>query len=379
MPLFLLDIGARSEADAVFWVAVASTTQGVMRLLTGPIWGVLSDRFGRKVMLLRALYFATGTTLIAAFITAPWQAAIAFGFQGIFSGFVPASVALTSVSVPDSRLNSSLSIVTGAQYVGNTAGPAIGAGLALALGFRGAILVAAILPSLIATAVVFLVPTDRVRPSKDRPEQAEKETLEPFRITPQFALAVFTFFILFTLTQLLRLITPIALKAIDSEGVEGATGLTFTLGGLTSDIAVLFLAGRFFRTGRLRSALAVSALLTGVAHLFLAVIDTVPAYIATFALISLLTAAMIPAANTLIAANVSRARRGTAFGLASSAQAVSFMVGPMGAALFTAVSLDLGFLVMAGLFLGLCLLVTAALREPALRPDAPPEVGSGKD
>jgi DHA1 family multidrug resistance protein-like MFS transporter len=94
MPLYLLDLGATSDADAVFWVALASTTQGITRLVTGPIWGVLSDRFGRKIMLLRALYFATGTTLIATVMTEPWQALLVFGFQGVFSGFVPASVAL---------------------------------------------------------------------------------------------------------------------------------------------------------------------------------------------------------------------------------------------------------------------------------------------
>ena len=73
MPLYLLQIGARSEASALFWIAIATSVQGVTRLLTGPFWGVLSDRMGRKLMLVRALVLATPTTLIAAFIGAPWQ------------------------------------------------------------------------------------------------------------------------------------------------------------------------------------------------------------------------------------------------------------------------------------------------------------------
>jgi MFS family permease len=126
---------------------------------------------------------------------------------------------------------------------------------------------------------------------------------------------------------------------------------------------VLVIAGRFFRTGRLRSALVVSSILTGIAHFILAASGTVPLYVFAFALISLLQAAMIPATNTLIASNAPRARRGTAFGLAGSAQALAFMVGPMGAALFTAISLNLGFVVIGVLFLALALLLTLALVE----------------
>ena len=381
VPLFLLDLGAKSDAEAVFWVSVASVAQGVTRLVSGPVWGVLSDRLGRKIMLLRALYFGTGTTLIAALISEPWQIAIAFGFQGVFSGFIPASVALTSVSVPDSRLNSSLSIVTGAQYLGNTLGPAIGAGLALALGYRGAILVAALLPSLIATVVLFVVPEDLVGPAARPTTPGEKPKLEPFSksLSFQFALVIFLYFLLFALTLLLRQVTPIALKSIDSEGAVAISGLAFTLGGLASALAVVVAGRKFFRPGRLRSALAICAALTGGAHLLLALADTVPLYVVAFCLISLLEAAMIPATNTLIAANVSRERRGTAFGVAGSAQAIAFMAGPIGAALFAAVSLDLGFVVIGGLFLGLGALLLVKLREPALSSSDRTEPGASVD
>jgi DHA1 family multidrug resistance protein-like MFS transporter len=346
---------------------LATTAQGVARLIVGPFWGILSDRYGRKIMLLRALYFASGTTLIAALINEPWQVAIAFTFQGIFSGFVPAAVALTSVSVPDSRLNSSLSLVTGAQYLGNTVGPAIGAGLAVLLGFRGAIFVAALLPAIAATAVLFMVPKDRVGPEVPAEVTGEdKPALEPFSksLSLQFAIAVFLSFLLFALTQLLGLVTPVALKQMQEEGVAGNTGIAFTLAGLASTVGVLVLARSFFKSGQLKTALVVSSVLTGGAHLLLAAVNTVALYIFAFSLISLLRAAMIPASNTLIAASVSRERRGTAFGVASSAQAIAFMVGPMGAALFAAVSLDLGFAIIGGIFIGLAVLLLAFLREP---------------
>src|SRR5215216_957094 len=191
LPLYLLELGAKSETEALFWVAIGTAVQGVARLLTTPIWGVASDRYGRKVMFLRALFFGSVTTLIMAFMAEPWQVTVGFACQGLFSGFVPAAVALTSVSVDDSRLNSSLGIVTGAQYLGTTAGPALGAVLASVLGFQGAIFVAAALPALVGTMVIFLVPPDKVDVKRGVGKAAPK--LEPFNPTRQFALIVFAY------------------------------------------------------------------------------------------------------------------------------------------------------------------------------------------
>ena len=71
----------------------------------------------------------------------------------------------------------------------------------------------------------------------------------------------------------------------------------------------------------------------------------------------------MPATNTLIALNVSRERRGTAFGIGSAAQAVAFMVGPMAAAMFATISLKAGFATVGVLLHGLAALVAFAVRE----------------
>lgn len=362
MPLYLLDIGATSEANALFWIAIATTVQGMCRFFTGPIWGVLSDRVGRKAMFLRALYFTAPTMLVAAVANAPWQITFSLAIQGLFSGFVPAAVALTSVSVPESQLGKSLGLVTGFQYLGSTIGPAAGAVLAALLGFRGAIFVGAALPAIAATGVLFYVPRDSTsqRAVKGQP----KEKLEPFRPSRQLLLIIFFYFVIFAMTQLVQLATPIALKQIEDSHVSSVSGVAFTIGGLASAIAVLFIAPRFFVVGRQRRGLIVATVLAGVFYLLLALSNTVPLFIACFAVISLLQAAMIPATNTLIAANVSRARRGTGFGLAGSAQALAFIAGPMGAALFGAVSLDLGFLLLGGMLLACSGGLFLALKEP---------------
>ncbi len=363
LPLYLLQVGARDEAAALFWVAVGMSAQGVGRLIGGPVWGLLSDRLGRKKMFIRAVYFAALTSFVLSVINAPWQVGIALGLQGLFSGFVPAAVALMSVSVPDAKVRDALNAVSGAQYLGSAIGPAVGAAMAIAFGYRGAIFTSGLLIAAVATSVVFLVPADSVR---QRKHDAAGMTIElpPFKPTLQFTLAILLYFSLFALTTFRSIATPIALKDIAGAGVTEATGLAFTLGGIASAAGVWVLSTRFFRKYRLRNILAVSCVLTALGHLLLALSNSIWLYVLAFTLASFLNASMMPATNSMIALNVSRDRRGTAFGIGSAAQAFAFMVGPMGAAMFARFSLKAGFVTVGVLFVALAVLVAVAVREP---------------
>jgi DHA1 family multidrug resistance protein-like MFS transporter len=227
LPLYALDLGATSDANAVFWMSIALTAQGAGRLAASAPWGYLSDRWGRKMMLLRALFLGSITFVIAAAASAPWHLAVALFCQGFFSGFVPASVALVSVIVPDSRLNRSLSTVTGLQYLGTTIGPAVGAGLAQVFSYRQSIALASVVPILASLAVLLFVPRDPVGPGRIEGDSGRGE-LEPFRMSGQFKLAVGAIFTLWCMNELIRLATPIALKSIKgSEDVAGEAGLAF--------------------------------------------------------------------------------------------------------------------------------------------------------
>jgi DHA1 family multidrug resistance protein-like MFS transporter len=364
LPLYMLQVGAKDEAAALLWVAIGASAQGAGRLIGGPLWGLLSDRLGRKTMFVRAVYFAALTTFVTSIINAPWQIGIALGLQGLLSGFVPAAVALTSVSVPDAKVRDALNAVSGSQYLGSAIGPAVGAAMAIGFGYRGAIFSAGLLITMVATAVIFRVPADTVR-KKELDLSGAAPALAPLKPTLQFALALLLYFALFALTTFRSVSTPIALKDIAGAHVTEATGLAFTLGGIASALGVLVLSMRFFKRWRLRDILAVTCVLTAFAHLLLALASSVWLYVLAFTLASFLNASMMPATNTMIALNVSRERRGTAFGIGSSAQAIAFMVGPMGAAMFATFSLKAGFATVGGMMLALAGLVAFAVREPA--------------
>ena len=371
LPLFLQDIGATSDANALFWVGVATTVQGVARLVTGPFWGVLSDRYGRKVMFIRALYAATVTTAIAAIAHAPWVIVVSLTMQGLFSGFIPAAIALTSVSVPEDRLERALGIVTAGQYLGGTLGPFAGGLLAWGFGFRGAIVASAVLPAVAATWIVFAVPRDAVAPRLARTRQNSQRPRVDLsagwargfgRI---FWVAVFLYFGLFALNQLIRVATPIALKDIAGEDSAGLlSSIAFGFAGAGSVVGVLLLARILGMKTGLRGTLVILSILSAAAMPLMAMGGNEWLVIGGLAAFAIANGASMPATNALIASTVEPARRGTAFGLASSAQAIAFMVGPMSAAFFASTSLAAGFLVCGVLFLVFAVVVGLFAKTP---------------
>ena len=374
VPLYMKELGATSDANALWWMGVAAVAQGIARFVAGPVWGVLSDRYGRRTMFLRALFSASATMAVAALATEPWHIAAALGLQGLFSGFNPAAVALISVTVPDRRLNSSLSTATGTQYLGSMLGPLVGGLLALSFGYRGAIIGGAILPALAGVYAMIAVPRDAVGRAPARtptealagavPAAPELTSIRSL-LTMQLSLALVIWFVSLAFSQSLRVAAPIALEQVVGVAAAAAavTG-AFTAAGLGGVIGVV-LARRIARPGALKRSLIGTSIAAGMVHFALPWAGGSWAFILAFGVIAMLQAAMVPATNTLIAASAPRDRRGTAFGLASGMQAIAFAVGPLAAAAF-ADSFDLGFVILGGIFVALGVMIWIAVREPEL-------------
>lgn len=378
LPVYLKQLGAESDAVALAWIGAAYTGTGIGRLVGGPIWGVLSDRYGRKQMFVRALLAATLTTLIAAGAQAPWHFVVAWTSQGLLSGFIPAAVALTSVSVPRGRLTAALGSVQGAQYAGNTIGPLIGAGLAGLFGLRGAVVAGALVPTIAALMVVLTVPRDPVgRTPVPAPETARGSRLVALTggLSLQLGLGLLLFFTIHMTGGLVRTAAPVALARLSHRAAAtDLAGLTFAVGGLASAVGAVALARLFRPTGHIRGPLVAVILAAAAAHALLGLAGGVGLFIAAFALTGLCQGAMLPATNTVIAAAVPFERRGAAFGLASSVQALAFVAGPLGAAYFAGVSLSAGFLALGGMVALVGALTALALREPGATEEAPQRV-----
>lgn len=134
LPFYLA--GLRTPAqDVPWWTAVALAAPAVTQMLTGPLWGSVGDRFGRKAMVVRAQAGLALSIALMALVATPVQFVACRLLQGAFGGVVPAAAAFASSMTPPERRGSSLGGLFGATAAGSLVGPLLGSALAGSFGF----------------------------------------------------------------------------------------------------------------------------------------------------------------------------------------------------------------------------------------------------
>ena len=56
LPPFVRELGIHDEKSVLVWSGWLSTAAGVVMALTAPMWGMLADRHGRKLMVMRSMF-----------------------------------------------------------------------------------------------------------------------------------------------------------------------------------------------------------------------------------------------------------------------------------------------------------------------------------
>lgn len=147
LPRLLMNVGGIGISDAIEVGAWIGLAMAVASFFAAPVLGGLSDRFGRRRVLLMALGgMAIDYLLLAVAHTLP-LIIIARTLSGVFGGsFAPAQAAMADISRPEDRARN-FSFVSAAFGVGFVLGPAIG-GLLGELGDRAPFYAAAAVAAL---------------------------------------------------------------------------------------------------------------------------------------------------------------------------------------------------------------------------------------
>ncbi len=126
LPQLVMEIGALDLADAISVGAWIGFVMAVATFFASPLLGNLSDRFGRRRVLLLSLGGLTiDYALLTVVGTLPWLF-IARALSGVFGGsYAAAQAAIADITRPEERARN-FGFVGAAFGVGFVAGPAIG-------------------------------------------------------------------------------------------------------------------------------------------------------------------------------------------------------------------------------------------------------------
>ena len=336
IPLFLEeDIGITDPVRLKTWVGIIYASAALTLAIFAPIWGHLSDIYGRKIMILRAMFGGGVVIFLMSLVTSPWQLLILRTLQGCLSGTIAASTVLVASISPAAHIALTLGLLQTGIAVGNSLGPMLGGILSDFLGYRAAFACSGVFISL-SGFIVLIWGKDDFKPSEEK--KAKKISLFPdFRIISGSSLIIkmmiVTFAVQAAITAAIPMI-PLFLKELAAQAGEeilfigSSTGLVVGVGAGSSALAAV-LVGKFSsRIGFHKSLLfcLILGAVLSVPQVFAANIIQLTVF---RALSMFFIGGTLPLINAVIAVSSDKQKLGTIYGVNSSVAAAGFGLGPM--------------------------------------------------
>lgn len=130
MPDLIREVTGNDLADAAIWGGLLSTAFAVMQFLFGPVLGSLSDRFGRRPVLLISLAVMAADYLVMAFAQTIWLLLLARIVAGITAAtYSTATAYIADITSPEKR-GATFGLIGAGFGIGFVLGPLIGGLLA---------------------------------------------------------------------------------------------------------------------------------------------------------------------------------------------------------------------------------------------------------
>jgi MFS transporter, DHA1 family, multidrug resistance protein len=340
IPLYIQsELGVHDPRQVAFWVGLSGSAIGVSLILTGPVWGRIADRFGRKSMALRATGIGGLFVASAALVQTPLQLVGVRFLTGSVAGNQSAITALVGSETPESEVGRALGIIGSATAVGRAVGPLLGALLVTLIGLRYQFAIAGLLMTAAVIPLTFLVrETDRRRePSRRLSLRQLVRAAPPSNLRMAALLLVvqsITNVVNFTTAQFL------GLKIIETIPTNPGffTGVAFTASGACTAVGAL---GYSFVVSRLgyRPVAAAATALFGVGVAAIALGRDPLQIVVAAGLMGIVFGASIPALNSMIGLESPEPLRATVFGVGNSLVGIALAIVPALAG-FVAATID---------------------------------------
>ncbi|MGD9156379.1 MAG: MFS transporter [Bacillota bacterium] len=164
LPLFIKELGV--DGGLAFWSGVVLAAQTIATIVMTPYWGKLADKYGRKLMIIRAGICLALIYLGMSYCQALWQLLLLRVLNGILTGFIPSSVTLVATNTPKTLSARYVALIQSAVAFGMIAGPSVGSILANWAGYRGSMMVSFYLVA-VAVLLVYLLVDERQKVAAD--------------------------------------------------------------------------------------------------------------------------------------------------------------------------------------------------------------------
>jgi len=364
------DLGLVDEHEIGVWAGLIFAANFVTSFLFQPLWGKLSDRYGRKIMLLRSGFGMAVVIIAMGFAQTPLHMLLLRMANGVISGFSPAAVSLVSASTPKERMGFAMGTLQSGGTAGVILGPFLGGLMADSFGFRPIFYITGSL-LLIASILSWLLVKenfDRTAAAKEPQQSVIKGFRELVRIRQIPVLLTVTLLIQFSM------LSPMALIPLYVEDLLGSMESIGFWAGFVSSVTAMSNMVCAPLLGRLGDKIGASRILfvslLGSAVMFIpqAFVDSVGGLLLWRFMLGCFMGGLIPTVNALLRKYTPDGMESRAYGFNGSALALGNMLGPVvGGALSGPIGIEGLFLMSAAMLLATAVwfYFTAARARPS--------------
>lgn len=329
LPLYVEHLGVSDPAAVVQWSGIAFGATFLSAALTAPLWGRLGDRYGRKLMLIRAsLGMAIAMSLIGLAENI-WQLVLLRLLAGLLGGYASGATILVATQTPKLRSGWALGVLQAGIMAGSLAGPLIGGLLPPLMGIRTTFFLAGGVIFITFLATLFLlkeVPRPKPTPASQAAAKVSvwKQLDDPRPVLTMFAIAG----VLMFANMSIEPIITVYLMQLHAEHLTLMAGMVMSAAALGSILSASRLGKLADRIGHWR----VVTFCLGAAALLLIpqalVTNTWQLLVLRF-FMGLALGGLLPCIASIIRHSVPEGIAGRMLGYSTSSQYVGQVLGPV--------------------------------------------------
>ncbi len=329
LPIYLdKELGASRESLSM-WSGLVFAISFAISAFAAPLWGKLSDKMGKKPMIIRSSVLIAITYFLAGIVTTPFELFLVRAFQGVAAGLWPACLVMLSAYAPKKKLGFAMGLMQSANITGSILGPLLGGILATSFGMRNSFFIGAAALSLISITTILFIKEPKKQESTDPVNQKAPGYLSLLKDKNLLILLFVVGFTNFVIMQIQPIVALYVEKLNQSShDVMILSGLVLSLGGFAGSIAAP-IWGKAGQKHGFYKTLTIALLVAGT----LIAMQGLPNMLWLFALMQfvcgLAFSGIFPSANSILVLFTPSNIRGTGFGLLFSAQMVGGAIGPI--------------------------------------------------
>ena len=379
LPFYVQELGVQGERAVRLWAGLVFSTHAIAMAICGPIWGTLSDRYGRKVMVERAMFGGAVVIALIGWTQNMGQFMVLRALWGGLTGTVTAATTLVATTTPRKHVGYALGMLQMAIYSGYSVGPLLGGLVADTFGYRATFWVTGALLFLAGLGVLIFVKEDFepvILPAEERLATDENRLALHQRVWRQLAPVMSSSGLLVVLgvhllartgTHMMAPVLPLFIQEIVPAGarVASITGLISGVSGALGAVGALGFGRLGDRVGY-RGILACCATAAAALYVPQFFVGSPTPLLLLQAGTGLAMGGMLASISASLAQLSPEGQEGIVYGVEGTVISVAHGAGPaLGSVLMIWVGLRMPFLVAAALF------ATAGVAAVRLLPRAP--------